>query len=323
MITLTLEDRPSLGLTVLYGSQASGDGYQTGYDDGYDAGHDAGYEEGYDSGHDAGYTDGKGDGYTEGYNTATGEIEPKLDDIIDIQETLIGEEIDEGADKLTTIAENEQRVFEAGKKSEYDKFWDAYQDYGNRRNYAFAFMGHGFNTHNFFPKYDIVPEVANSLFENWHTADLHYISLKDRMAECGVRFDFSNLTDFTRLFYFNKFTELPLMDCSTATKLTASFAYNYALVTIEKLIVSEDTVFDRTFDASKVLTNLTMGGVIGQNGFNVSVCPLTHTSLMSIINALKTFTDGTTKTVTLGSTNLAKLTDAEKAIATQKGWTLA
>jgi hypothetical protein len=31
----------------------------------------------------------------------------------------------------------------------------------------------------------------------------------------------------------------------------------------------------------------------------------------------------TTKTLTLGSTNLAKLTDEEKAIATNKGWTLA
>jgi hypothetical protein len=31
----------------------------------------------------------------------------------------------------------------------------------------------------------------------------------------------------------------------------------------------------------------------------------------------------TTKTLTIGSTNLAKLTDAEKKIATDKGWTLA
>ena len=32
------------------------------------------------------------------------------------------------ADKLTTIAENEQKVYDAGAKSEHDKFWDSYQN---------------------------------------------------------------------------------------------------------------------------------------------------------------------------------------------------
>ena len=45
--------------------------------------------------------------------------------------------------------------------------------------------------------------------------------------------------------------------------------------------------------------------------------------LNSIINALKDYSgSGKTYTCTLGATNLAKLTDAEKAIATEKGWTL-
>ena len=48
---------------------------------------------------------------------------------------------------------------------------------------------------------------------------------------------------------------------------------------------------------------------------------LTHDSIMVVINGLQTVTE--TKTLTLGSTNLAKLTDAEKKIATDKGWTLA
>ena len=49
--------------------------------------------------------------------------------------------------------------------------------------------------------------------------------------------------------------------------------------------------------------------------------PEGHDSLMSIINNLATVT--TTQTLTLGSTNLAKLSSEEKAIATNKGWTLA
>ena len=54
----------------------------------------------------------------------------------------------------------------------------------------------------------------------------------------------------------------------------------------------------------------------------MSACnKLTHDSIMVIINGLQTVT--TTQTLTLGSTNLAKLTDEEKKIATDKGWTLA
>jgi hypothetical protein len=54
---------------------------------------------------------------------------------------------------------------------------------------------------------------------------------------------------------------------------------------------------------------------------NFSYCAyLTHDSLMSIINNLATVTS--TKTLTLGTTNLAKLSDEEKAIATNKGWTV-
>jgi hypothetical protein len=69
---------------------------------------------------------------------------------------------------------------------------------------------------------------------------------------------------------------------------------------------------------------------IGQNGFNVqNSTKLTHDSLINnegtgILNSLEDKSGtGSTWTITLGSANLAKLTDGEKAIATQKGWTLA
>ena len=50
---------------------------------------------------------------------------------------------------------------------------------------------------------------------------------------------------------------------------------------------------------------------------------LTHDSMVAMFNSLKDLTGDTAKTLTLGSTNLAKLTDEEKAIATNKNWTLA
>lgn len=215
-------------------------------------------------------------------------------------------------------------VFEAGKKTEYDAFWDAFQDKGNRTNYAQGFNGFGFNPLNFYPKYDITPIDASNMFINWNY-DIHSINLKERMEECGVKFDFSKTTNFTRVFYYNnKTTELPEMDMSTATLLDSTFAYNYAMVSIEKLIVGAGTVFRGTFNMSGALQNLIIGGTIGQNGFDVSESRLlTHESLMSIINALKDYSgSGQTYTITLGATNLAKLTDAEKLIATNRGWTL-
>ena len=50
---------------------------------------------------------------------------------------------------------------------------------------------------------------------------------------------------------------------------------------------------------------------------------LTVDSIVAMFNSLKDLTGTTAKTLTLGSTNLAKLTDEQKAIATNKNWTLA
>ena len=49
---------------------------------------------------------------------------------------------------------------------------------------------------------------------------------------------------------------------------------------------------------------------------------LTHDSLLNVINEAADVT-ANPKTLTLGTNNLVKLTDEEKAIATSKGWTLA
>lgn len=50
---------------------------------------------------------------------------------------------------------------------------------------------------------------------------------------------------------------------------------------------------------------------------------LTVDSIIAMFNSLKDLTGETAKTLTLGSVNLAKLTDEQKTIATNKNWTLA
>lgn len=115
------------------------------------------------------------------------------------------------------------------------------------------------------------------------------------------------------------------------TPLVISFASCFSgcrkLHTIEGVDFSSARAVKYAFANCPELVNLTFNGVIKVTDLDLSSCTkLTHDSLMSAINALldhKTAgTSGTFKLI-LGTTNLAKLTDAEKAIATQRGWTLA
>ncbi len=64
-----------------------------------------------------------------------------------------------------------------------------------------------------------------------------------------------------------------------------------------------------------------------QSNFNVSAnfsnCDqLTEVSMVAMFNALKDLAGSTPKTLTLGATNLARVTAEEKAIATSKNWVL-
>lgn len=213
---------------------------------------------------------------------------------------------------------NTDEAFENGKKAEYDMFWDNFQDYGNRIHYHYGFASHfGWNENNFKPKYDIVPNQATYMFYGFKQP-----SLKPFIDDRGLKLDFSQCKGMTYAFLASELTELGTIDISSAGQTITGLFQNCAkLVTIEKLIMAA-TNKNNILKGCSNLENLTIEGVIG-NDFIASDCTkLTHDSLMSIINHLETKTSGTF-TLSIGSTNLAKLTDEEKAVATQKGWTLA
>jgi hypothetical protein len=226
------------------------------------------------------------------------------------------------AEKLTAIAENGQKVFDAGKDAGTDAFWDVVQNGGSRRNYAYAFSG--WDAEYIRPKHKVVPIIAASAANTFNGCE----RLKIVEAEY---FDFSQKeasTGNAAAVYYTFYNCYALEEIEDIG-LSEQYGYYYtfgncsSLHTIAVLRTNENTVFSNAFSYCPKLQNLTIDGVIGKTGFNVSgSTKLSHDSLMSIINALQTKTSGTW-TVTLGATNLEKLTDAEKAIATQKGWTLA
>lgn len=195
---------------------------------------------------------------------------------------------DEGYDKGK--AEGKAEGYEIGKadgaKSEYDRFWDVYQENGEKRRYTYAF--YSWNEKILCPKYTIIADVLQGTFMYFNG------------TEINVDIDARNAASMNSCFY----------QCPNLKK-------------IKKLIVGENTVFHAAmFSFSYNIEEITFEGTIAMN-LAMNISKLTHDSLMSAINCLKDYSgSGASYTLTIGATNLAKLTDAEKAIATQKGWTL-
>lgn len=242
------------------------------------------------------------------------------------------------AEKLTAVAEKMPQVYEAGvqrgleqgRDTERVNFWDVYQQKGTRTIYARGFIGYGFDFDNFYPHYSIRPTNAEQMFYNWTNGNCEG-SLKNRLLEQNVVLDTSNATNLASVFAYSRFTELPAVDVTGVSNPTSGYIGNLfsncrILHTIDKIILNENTKYQGWFASNNELANLTIQGVIGQSGFDFSQAKkLTHSSLRNIFASLKDYSGdtATARTLTLGATHLAKLSDGEKAIATSRGWTLA
>ena len=158
--------------------------------------------------------------------------------------------------------------------------------------------------------------------------------------------DTSKVTTMSGMFDgCSSLTVIPEMNTSRVTDMAAMFSECSSLATVPGMDTSKvRDMYDMFYkcnlltsapemDASNVYnmntmfqgcTSLTdLGGFLKlKTNLDLSSCPLNHDSLMNVINKAADVT-ASPATLTLGSTNLAKLTDAEKGIATAKGWTLA
>lgn len=108
------------------------------------------------------------------------------------------------------------------------------------------------------------------------------------------------------------------------TQSTAYLFYNYKGTSVDGLIQYSDT--ENVTNMSSMFVNCSnLKSILMTNiGASFSIKSSTkfeREDLLVILNNLKTVTSS--KTLTMGATNLAKLTDEDKAIATNKGWTLA
>ena len=131
----------------------------------------------------------------------------------------------------------------------------------------------------------------------------------------------SNVTDMRDLFYgCSRLENVPQLDTSKVNYAGGMFYNCYQLKTIPQLDLSNVTDLGNTFYGCSRLKEILATGM--KVNFNISYSTdFTRENLVTILNNLATVTS--TVKLTMGSTNLAKLTEEDKAIATNKGWTLA
>ena len=135
-------------------------------------------------------------------------------------------------------------------------------------------------------------------------------------------FDTSNVTRMSSMFYnCTSLTSVPLFDTSNVTDMGGMLSGCRSLTSVPLFDTSNVTDMGSMFYDCSSLT--TLGGFTGLKvNLNLSSCPLlTKESILNVFNKAAKVRSSS-KTLTLGATNLGKLTDAEKAIATNKGWVL-
>lgn len=156
--------------------------------------------------------------------------------------------------------------------------------------------------------------------------------------------DTSNVTDMESMFYScGKLTTIPQLNTSKATRMLTMFLGCSKLTTIPQFDTSNVSNMGEMFSGCTSLTSIPELNVsrctyfsymlkdctsltsIGMYGFRYSIdisqTALEHDALVAFLNQAGTAYGS--QTITMGSAKLALLSDEEKAIATNKGWTLA
>lgn len=160
-------------------------------------------------------------------------------------------------------------------------------------------------------------------------------------------FDTSDVTNMNNMFeHCESLMSVPSFNTSKVTDMKSMFGGCEKIKTLPMLDTSNCTSFYNMLSGCFQLTEIpawdvgkgggSLNSLVGtcprvthihlkniNDNFNCSSCKLMEReAILEVIGNLKTFTTGT-HTLTLGSTLLAKLTEEDKKIATDKGWTLA
>lgn len=226
------------------------------------------------------------------------------------------------AEMAPAIVEGFGRAYEAGRKDEYDSFWDMFQQYGKRTAYNYGFADWGWEYAR--PKYKVMAPDDYLCFLFSYNVNLKKVE--------AAYFDLSTnkYMNDTNMMQGNQRTFGNCSALEEVEDIGLQAAYYYRtfykcpkLHTIAVLRFRPTSMIYDAFNSCTSLANIRIEGTIGQDGLNLQWSPLTRESLLSVLNALQDFSGTTTtRTITLGASNKAKLTDAEIFAAQKKGWVL-
>lgn len=255
----------------------------------------------------------------------------------------------EDTDSFRSYASKINQIEGGSSGASEEDFWNARTNGGTDGKGLFSYISAGVCNNTKFMDF----------FENIDTSkmkDFTYMFYNSNITELDFsNWDMSSASDISYMFYYSKFTKIDISNCNLNKIRSLSYlCYNSSGLTeinLSNCDTSDVTDIASTFGSCskliKILGILDLTKVKNLNsafgssassstklleevriknlnctGLNLQYCTsLSYDSLIYLINNLVETT--TAKTVSLGVTNLAKLTDEEKAIATEKGWTLA
>lgn len=199
------------------------------------------------------------------------------------------------ADKLTTIAGNVQKVYEAGKaqggggisEELMSTFWKAITGAGLARDYSEVFMGLNFDNTTFKPQSLIRPTIASNMFnqcsvgleEDLQVDGIEYENTKNTM------FDFSQCESAVQVFYkCDLFKSINNIDFSILSSTPRNaFAYS----SIQRI----EYFYPPDFNLTNVFANATKLAYIGfdvelAKSINLQSCPLENESAILLFQNL-------------------------------------
>jgi hypothetical protein len=224
------------------------------------------------------------------------------------------------AEKLTTIAENEQKIFDKGKDDALQEKWNQHME-GLKNGKTYGFAGKGWTDKNFTPYTDINLSSGNAVSFFAYSGITNLSEIFNRYE---TKLVCSGVVNASNFFSYSLVTHVPELNFSKATTIQGMFSYADNLVTIDKLTFPENCTVTNAFQNCTSLKNISIGGKIGKS-IDFHWSRLTRASVESIVTALSDTASG--QTVTFNNAWIEQMDDGswwggQYAKATAKGWSV-